>query len=35
MRTPVESFVVRIYRCQGGKSRQLVGVVQAPRFLPA
>jgi hypothetical protein len=32
MRTPVESFVVRIYRCQGGKGQQLVGVVQAPRF---
>jgi hypothetical protein len=32
MRAPVESFVVRIYRCQSGKSQQLVGVVQAPRF---
>jgi hypothetical protein len=32
MKPPVESFVVRVYRYPGGKSRQLVGVVQAPRF---
>lgn len=32
MRTPEESFVVRIYRCQGGKGQHLVGVVNAPRF---
>lgn len=32
MRKPMESFVVRIYRCQGGRKQQLVGVVQTPRF---
>lgn len=32
MRTPVESFVVRIYRCQGNKGQHLVGVVQTPRM---
>ena len=30
MRTPMESFVVRVYRCHGGKKQQLVGVVEAP-----
>lgn len=32
MRTPVESYVVRIYRCQSGTRRQLVGLVEAPRL---
>jgi hypothetical protein len=30
MRTPVESYVVRIYRRQGGAKRRLVGLVQSP-----
>lgn len=32
MRTPIESYVVRIYRCRGGTKRQLVGLVEAPRL---
>jgi hypothetical protein len=32
MKTPMESYVVRIYRCQGGPMRQLVGVVETPRL---
>ena len=35
MRTPIESYVVRIYRCQGGTKRQVVGVVEAPRLIEA
>ena len=35
MKTPVESYVVRIYRRQGSKSRQLVGVVEGPRLAGA
>ena len=27
---PVESYIVRIYRRQGGAKRQLVGLVEAP-----
>ena len=30
MKTPVESYIVRIYRRQGGAKRQLVGLVEAP-----
>ena len=32
MKTPMESYVVRIYRCQRGAKRQLVGLVEAPRL---
>ena len=32
MRTPIESYVVRIYRCGGGAKRLVVGVVQVPRL---
>ena len=32
MRTPIESYVVRIYRCGDGAKRQVVGVVEAPRL---
>ena len=32
MKTPIESYVVRIYRRGGGAKRLLVGVVQAPRL---
>ncbi len=32
MKTPMESYVVRIYRCQTGSKRQLVGLVEAPRL---
>jgi len=28
----MESFVVRVYRCRGGKRQQLVGIVEAPRL---
>ena len=28
----MESFVVRVYRCSGGKKQQLVGVVETPRI---
>jgi hypothetical protein len=31
MSTPIKSFVVRIYRVQGGNGRRVIGVVQAPR----
>ena len=32
MRTPIESYVIRIYRCGGGAKRQVVGLVEAPRL---
>ena len=32
MKTPMESYVVRIYRCQRGAKLQLVGLVEAPRL---
>ena len=32
MKTPMESYVVRIYRCRSGAKRQLVGLVEAPRL---
>ena len=32
MKTPIESYVVRIYRCHGGTRRQVVGMVESPRF---
>lgn len=32
MKTPIESYVVRIYRCRSGAKRQLVGLVEAPRL---
>jgi hypothetical protein len=30
MRTPIESYVVRIYRNQNGAKRHLVGLVETP-----
>ena len=30
MKTPVESYVVRVYRCQSGETRELVGVLEGP-----
>ncbi len=33
MKTPVESYVVRIYRRRSGKERQLVGVLEGPRLV--
>lgn len=35
MRTPVESYVVRVYRRRGGTKRQLVGVLEGPRLVGA
>jgi hypothetical protein len=32
MKTPVESYVVRVYRRQSGKKRQLVGVLEGPQL---
>lgn len=32
MNTTVESYVVRIYRCQSGTKRHLVGLVDAPQL---
>ena len=32
MKTPVESYVVRIYRCRSGAKRQLVGLIEAPQL---
>lgn len=31
MKSPVETYVVRIYRCGGGAKRRLVGLIEAPR----
>ena len=35
MRTPVESYVVRVYRHRSGSKRQLVGVLEGPRLIEA
>ena len=35
MRTPVESYVVRVYRRRGGTKRQLVGVLEGSRLVGA
>ena len=35
MRTPVESYVVRVYRRHSGAKRQLVGVLEGPRLVGA
>ena len=35
MRTPVESYVVRVYRQRSGAKRQLVGVLEGPRLVGA
>lgn len=31
MNSPVETYIVRIYRCGGGARRRLVGLIEAPR----
>lgn len=31
MKTPAESYVVRVYRRGGGKTRGLVGMLEGPR----
>lgn len=35
MRTPVESYVVRVYRRRGGTKQQLVGVLEGPQLVGA
>ena len=35
MKTPVESYVVRVYRRRGGTKRQLVGVLEGPGLVGA
>lgn len=35
MRTPIESYVVRVYRRRSGAKRQLVGVLEGPRLVGA
>ena len=35
MKTPVESYVVRVYRRGSGKTRELVGVLEGPRLVGA
>jgi hypothetical protein len=33
MKTPVESYVVRVYRRRSGEKRELVGVLEGPRLV--